>query len=68
MSIGRKSIAGRTFVAAARHGGIALQQIGKWLIFGKDSRAVRVIPGPSEARSPESISPVEQNSRRVLFF
>src|SRR5580693_6036690 len=29
----------RAFVAAARHGGIPLQQNGKWLIFGKDSRA-----------------------------
>src|ERR1700722_11874460 len=57
----------RASVAAARHGGIPLQENGKWLIFGKDSRGACVIPGPSEARSPESISPVLQNSRRVLF-
>src|SRR5580700_3623791 len=29
----------RTFAAVAHHGGIPLQQNGKWLIFGKDSRA-----------------------------
>src|ERR1700692_288946 len=28
----------RAFAAAAHHGGTPLQQNGKWLIFGKDSR------------------------------
>jgi hypothetical protein len=37
-------------------GGIPPQQNGKWLIFGKESRDACVIPGPSEARSPQSIS------------
>jgi len=31
----------RAFIAAARHGGIAPQQNGKWLIFGKDSRGAQ---------------------------
>jgi hypothetical protein len=48
MNIGPENIGPtRTFVAAARHGGIPLQQNGKWLIFGKDSRAACVIPGLS---------------------
>src|SRR3984885_11345744 len=39
------------FVAAARHGGIPLQQNGKWLIFGKDSRrALRKSPNSTGRR------------------
>jgi len=41
------------FAAAAHHGGIPLQQNGKWLIFGKDSRLACVIPGPSQRVRPK---------------
>src|SRR5580700_8690406 len=41
----------RAFAAAAHHGGTPLQQNGKWLIFGKDSRgALRKFPSSTGRR------------------